>query len=135
MEKEEYLNYTRGTTLQSIIQQIVNEAKTGKDLSELKKWLVNEQRNLRKKQSSFWQPTISDSCYYRYLDILIEMLSSDKEVSHYQTLSLKISNMTRKKVYALFLTEEVCSMLPNKILSARPPWSMCRFFIKISLNK
>ena len=107
MEKEEYLNYTRGTTLQSIIQQIVNEVQAGKDLSELKKWLVNEQRNLHKKQSSFWQPTISDSCYYRYLDILIEMLSSDKEVSHYQTLSLKISGMTRKKVYALFLTEEV----------------------------
>lgn len=107
MTDHKYLNFTRGTTLQSLCREIMTGQQTGADLMPLCKWITDEQRNLRKKQSSLWEPTVSDCCYYSYLDILLKAISNHADSFHIQEICDEITELTRTKLYALFLTQEV----------------------------
>ena len=64
MKQQEYLNYTRGTMLQTLCE----EAET--NVAGVIRWIKLEQRKLLKNQTSRWGITVSDGCYYRYLSIL-----------------------------------------------------------------
>lgn len=107
MEVQEYLNFTRGTTLQTLCKEIKDGLQKGADLTIVQTWITDEQRNLRKKQSSLWEPTVSDRCYYRYLDALQEAITKHAGLSRFQELCTEIRVTTRKKIYVLFLTQEV----------------------------
>lgn len=107
MMKHEYLNFTRGTTLQTLCREIMIRQQTGADLMPLYKWIANEQRNLRRKQSSLWEPTVSDKCYYHYLDVIRKKISNHAESLHIQEICDEVIELTRTKIYALFLTQEV----------------------------
>ena len=45
MTDHKYLNFTRGTTLQSLCREIMTGQQTGADLMPLCKWITDEQRN------------------------------------------------------------------------------------------
>lgn len=106
MSDNGYLNYTKGVTLQSICKAIITGLEQGEDVSSWKKWAEFEQRNLRKKQSSLWGPTISDYNYYNYLEKVEYGLGGSASADYFKGLYTEIRKVTRTKLYALFLTQE-----------------------------
>lgn len=107
MERQKYLNYTRGTTLQTLYEEGISRKEAGADIALLIKWINQEQYNLRKNQIGQWAVTVSDGCYYRYLEILrTKLLGEDGEDGLEQVLE-EIKALTRTKIYALFLTQEI----------------------------
>lgn len=93
--------------MQTICQEILDGMHKGADFSSLQKWIDDEQRNLRKKQTSLWGPTVSDFSYYHYLTTLHDAIKQNQEGEYFQKVYSEIAKITRKKIYALFLTEDV----------------------------
>ena len=101
MKQQEYLNYTRGTMLQTLCE----EAET--NVAGVIRWIKLEQRKLLKNQTNRWGITVSDGCYYRYLSILQTELQKEDHEESLKELLEEIEALTRKKIYVLFLTQEI----------------------------
>jgi len=102
-----YLNVTRGTTLQTLCKEIADDLNQGTNITGIGKWIEDEKRNLRKKQTPLWEPTVSDQCYYRYLEMIGEGLAHGQDCAYFEGLCEEIKTLTRTKIRALFLTQEV----------------------------
>ena len=109
MNDGRYLNYTRGETLQSVCSKITSALVQRNDVLAWQRWTGLEQRNLRKKQSSLWGVTISDNTYYSFLEQIKHGLVEHASEKFFQSLSKEIREITRTKLYVLFLIQEPSS--------------------------
>lgn len=103
MANQEYLNYTHGTTLQTLCRQLLSSENKRPFL----KWIANEKGRLRRQQPEAWAVPVSMQCYYDLLGQIEALLRTDKVQEELPQLLSKIEGMTRKKIHALFLTQEM----------------------------
>ena len=103
MANKEYLNYTHGTMLQALCHQII----TLEDQRACLKWIVNEKGRLRRQQPEAWSVPVSMQCYYDFLEQIENLLRTDRVQAELPELQSKIEGITRKKIHALFLTQEM----------------------------
>ena len=105
MENMEYLSFTHGTVLQHFCQRILDEGTAGK--AAHLKWIANERGRLLRTQPQLWQVPVSTRCYFEMLDRIGEVLTADGAAEQITELLQEIRRMTRKKIHALFLTQEM----------------------------
>lgn len=101
-----YLNYNHGSSLQQLCEEILKQIKEKKDFTNIKNIIVYEERELRKNQSEMWQCTVSSLCYHRYLKEIYCCLNNNITEKKIKDIYDRICNITRKKIYALFLIQE-----------------------------
>lgn len=102
MEKNSYLNYTHGTILQSLCEDLL----AGQDKKTAAVWIRGEQNELRKKQPAVWDIPVSVRKYDQYLTRIEHALCSEDYAEEIRDLQKEITDLTRKKIHALFLTQE-----------------------------
>ena len=103
---KKYLNYTRGMFLKNLCEEIIEHSKSSADIDAFKELIKQEQRNLLKNKTQFWNHTVSDYCYFDFLDLIEKTISKEFELQEIVTISGKIEKLTRKRIYILFLTQE-----------------------------
>lgn len=106
MTTAKYLNYTHGHMLLAFCEQAVQDLHNGSDISALLAWIMNEKRNLLKKQPKLWDNTISQKVFFSYLQQLQNIFEDHVSITALTKLADEISAITRKKIHALFLTQE-----------------------------
>lgn len=106
MSELKYLNYTHGQMLQSFCKHVITDLRTGADTAKRLMWIANERRELLKKQPKLWNPTVSQQVYLFYLQKLDNLFTSELSINKLNKLMAEIDAITRKKIYALFLTQE-----------------------------
>lgn len=104
MEKSCFLNYTHGTMLQNLCADILRETEAVS--KEYIKWIQTEKETLRKKQSTIWDIPVSTKYYYRYLEKIEDALYAGADAVEVSSLQQEITQLTRAKIHALFLTQE-----------------------------
>lgn len=104
MERSTYLNYTHGIMLQNLCADILANAAPNK--KAYRKWILQEQENLRRKQPTVWDIPVSTKQYYAYLGKIEDALRSEESTDVLQTLCSEIKALTRQKIHAIFLTQE-----------------------------
>lgn len=105
-KRSSYLNYSRGLSLQNLCIKIEKENDSFQNFAEILNFIDCEKRNLRKNQSSLWQCAVSDIYYYEYLEKLEKILENGAAREEIAELYQEIVQITRKKVYMLFLIQE-----------------------------
>ena len=105
MDKKQYLNYTHGNMLLTLCRQILDTP--GADTRSYLKWISNEKGRLRRQQPEAWSVPVSTLCYYEYLEKLEKLLRKDVADQWLPELMEQIKAMTRTKIHALFLTQEM----------------------------
>lgn len=105
MEKDLFLNYTHGTTLQAFCQDVLDD--WNDDNRQYLQWIMQEKQRMRKKQPKLWAITASMQCYYNYLEKLEKILCSDEVQEELKVILEEVSRLTKKKIHALFLTQEL----------------------------
>ena len=103
MENKKYLSFTHGTVLQNLCEDILATPQYGGDYI---RWIWSEKESLRKKQPTVWSIPVSTELYYVYLGKLETALARENCRETIQTLLEEIRQLTRKKIHALFLTQE-----------------------------
>lgn len=106
MAELKYLNYTHGNMLQSFCKSAIEALRKGEAPAEMVHWLINEKVNLLKKQPKQWDPTVSQRMYLFYLQKLEELFTGELSITKVNKLLAEITGLTRKKIHALFLTQE-----------------------------
>lgn len=97
-----YLNFTHGTTLQDFCRRVLD----GSDLQPHLQWLAEEKETLLRHQSALWATPVSTRCYYAHLQTL-QVLLREGNTDAIPDLLTVITGQTRKKIRALFLTQEM----------------------------
>ena len=105
MKSNKYLNYTHGLMLQDLCDNIIQSERD--DKYKYINLIKEEQKNLRLIDSPIWNIPISYYCYYEYLDKILKILESNSDTNQLSSICNEIKNLTRKKIYALFLTQEL----------------------------
>ena len=105
MDKKQYLNYTHGNMLMTLCRQILDNP--GADSRSYLKWIANEKGRLRRQQPEAWSVPVSTRCYYEHLEKLEKLLRKDAADQWLPELMEQIKAMTRTKIHALFLTQEM----------------------------
>ncbi len=101
-----FLNYTHGSYLTNICNRII-EAKSEQKSTDPFKFIVEEEkRNLHNNKSTEWGYTDSDYTYFEYLNKISTMIDEEDDEESYKELINEISAITRRKIHALFLTQE-----------------------------
>ena len=105
MDNKHYLNYTHGNTLQSLCRQILEDSSG--DTRAYLKWIANEKGRLRRQQPEAWAVPVSMGCYYDFLEKIEKLLRKEAAQKWLPQLLEQITSMTRTKIHALFLTQEM----------------------------
>ena len=105
MKNTEYLSFTHGTTLQCFCKSILDNANV--DLKSCWKWLENERGRLLKTQPQLWQIPVSTCCYFNLLDQIEQILVEGSAPDKLPGLLQHICEITRTKIHALFMTQEM----------------------------
>lgn len=105
MDKNAYLNYTHGTMLQALCLQLLG-MESG-DYQSCLKWISDEKGRLRRTQPTGWAVPVSTQCYYEWLETIEKKLRKGEPQKWLPQLQKQIADMTRKKLHALFLTQEM----------------------------
>lgn len=106
MAEMKFLNYTHGQMLQTFCRQTIADLRNNVDTAERLMWVINEKRELLKKQPKLWDPTVSQITYMQYLQKLDDVLTKDVSVNKITKLLEEITSVTRDKIRVLFLTQE-----------------------------
>lgn len=106
MAELKYLNYTHGNMLQSFCKSAIEALRKGEAPAEMVHWLINEKVNLLKKQPKLWDPTVSQRMYLYYLQKLEALFHDELSITKVNKVLAEITELTRKKIHALFLTQE-----------------------------
>ncbi len=106
MLETEILNYSHGNELQSICRQLLENLRAGLPYANTLQWLEDEKQYLLKNQTACWEPTVSALTYYKYLDRIGNMIHNHEDVVAFEALLQEICSKTRRKISALFLTQE-----------------------------
>lgn len=103
--ENKYLNFTHGTTLQCFCRTILDDS--AKDTRKHLQWIAVEKEKLLRNQPAGWAIPVSTQCYYDYLEAIEKLLQNGETANALTALLSEIEGYTRKKVYALFLTQEL----------------------------
>lgn len=105
MDTKQFLSFTHGTILKNLCTGILNAPEQEK--SAYRRWVLSEQKRMRKNQPVMWSIPISAECYYCYLSKIEKALQDAAYVKSVASLLEEIRQITRKKIHALFLTQEL----------------------------
>ncbi|MBE6880782.1 MAG: glycosyltransferase [Ruminococcaceae bacterium] len=101
-----FLNYTHGSYLTNICNEII-KVKTAQNSTGSIKFIIEQEKcNIHKDKSSEWGYTNSAFVYFDYLNKISLMVDEDADEEGYKDLIAEISAITRRKIHALFLTQE-----------------------------
>lgn len=103
--ENKYLNFTHGRTLQSFCRRVLGDS--AGDIRGYLQWIAAEKDKLLRHQSDCWAVPVSAQCCFDYLDTLESLLRSGNAADALPPLLSEIESRTRKKIYALFLTQEM----------------------------
>ena len=106
MDNSQFLSYTHGHVLQTVLNELLTNADDETTIQSCLAWLVEEKRNLLKKQPKIWDIPLSTKTYYESLTQIEEHLASGKPVSDLEALLEEVRSLTRDKIHILFLTQE-----------------------------
>lgn len=105
MENRTFLNFSHGTTLQMLCQNILNDSEN--NYNKYSEWIIQEKERLRKKQSPLWGIPVSAESYYAFLEKIENISCEYKNLDEIAVLMEDIVKHTKSKIHALFLTQEV----------------------------
>ncbi len=101
-----FLNYTHGSHLTNICNGIIEAKSEQKSTDPFKFIIEGEIKNLHNNKSTEWGYTDSDCTYFEYLNKIHSMIDEEADEKSYKELIEEISSVTRRKLHALFLTQE-----------------------------
>lgn len=107
MENASFLNYSRGATLQAICSRILDAMNHTEELDRCKREIDIELAVLMQKRPIIWDRPDADVCYFERLKELKALLEQGAGADDVRAFSDEIRKITRGKIHALFLTEEV----------------------------
>ncbi len=106
MNESSYLNYTHGSFLQNLFNEISDSLTEKSDISAYIELINQEMRNLKKSKSGLWDYTISQCCYYDFLQKALKLLIDKASSDCFAEITEEVKRLTRQKIYVLFLTQE-----------------------------
>lgn len=107
MNENSFLNYSRGMTLQSFCNRILNSQCDADTVDSWKSEIDVELAMLMRNRPVCWDRPYADICYFECLKELREILEHQPATEAVHTFLNHVKSITREKIHGLFLTEEV----------------------------
>lgn len=107
MEKALFLNYSRGANFQAFCSGVLRALNDEQGLEQWRCEIDLQLAVLMRRRPILWDRPYAEICYFECLKELKAIVEQRAGAQAVRALSYRAKKMTRKKIHALFLTEEI----------------------------